>query len=240
VAECSLARIRSMKLSDEQATEIKRRWQAGGVRQTGLAAEYGVTQGTISMTVTGKLRSRPRTRNKPPQGLITAEGRTCTGSCGQFKAWSEFSPNPYAKLTRHQSACKLCRRGTTHDAEDSKLKARRYYLLNKYGITLEQYAWLSERQDHKCALCGQPEIIRRREDRHGIVRVVDLLGIDHDHSCERHGPAKACRACIRGLLCDDCNRLIGFAEKKPLVRVRFTDYLGSRPFLTEEVVRDGL
>lgn len=231
---CS-ARISNMKLRDDQVIEILQRLEAGGVYQAELAVEYAVSQATISNIVNGKRRTGVRGRNRPPAGRITDEGRECS-RCGKFKPWDEYSPNPYAKLTGHQSACKLCRNDTksavvASDLEAHRLRARTSYLARKYGITPEQYDQLSEQQEHKCALCLQPEVQRRREDRHGIVRVVDLLSIDHDHSCERHSPKKACVQCIRGLLCDDCNRLIGFAEAKPVVAARFSDYLALRPFM---------
>jgi hypothetical protein len=248
--------IRSMKLSDDQVAEIKQRLEGGeDVYQAELAVEYRCSQALISNIATGKRRAHVKSAGPASQGRIDAEGRECTGPCGLYKPWSEFSPNPRAKLTGHQSACKECRNGKSQEVvaaqrqgsyvrqrshpravEDHRLAVRSWYLRRKYGISLEQYAWLSERQDHKCALCGQPETARRRQDRHGIVRVVDLLGVDHDHSCKRHAPDKACIWCIRGLLCDDCNRLLGFAERKPAVAVRFVDYLGLRPLLGEGVV----
>jgi hypothetical protein len=240
-----------MKLSDEQVAEILRRWNAGGVYQHELAAEFGVSQALVSNIVTGKRRDYVKPTGPSPVGHIDENGRECS-RCHKYKPWGEFSPNLRAKRTGHQSACKVCRSGTSSEVreapqagtyarqrsqpqlvEDHRTAARRWYLKNKYGITLEQYAWLSDQQGHQCALCGQPETQRRRQDRHGIVRVVDHLGIDHDHSCERHAPDKACRWCIRGLLCDDCNRLLGFAERKPAVALRFADYTGLRPLLGE-------
>lgn len=247
----SLYVIRSVKLSDEQVSEVKRRLDDGDTDQYELALEFDVSQATISNIGTGKRRAHVKPAGQVPRGLVTAEGRECTGPCGQFKAWGEFSPNSHAKRTGHQSACKECRnrrkaaavarsprptsaiRRELPSPRDYRLAARAWYLKNKYGVTLEQYAWLSERQGHRCALCGEPETARRRQARDGVVRVVDLLGIDHDHTCERHTLDKACTWCIRGLLCDDCNRLLGFAERKPAVAVRFTDYLGLRPLLTE-------
>jgi hypothetical protein len=223
-----------MKLSDTQAAEIKELWDKGGIYQHELAVMFDVSQSAVSMIVNGKRRTGPRLRNVPPKGLITDKGRECS-HCGVFKDWGEYSPNPRAKLTGHQSACKVCRNGTAGQVravhvEDYRLARRGWYLRHKYGLTLEQYERLAEQQDHKCALCGQPETQRRRQDRHGVVRVVDYLGVDHDHSCERHGPDKACAWCIRSLLCDDCNRLVGFAEKTGQAW-RFADYLVQRPLL---------
>lgn len=226
--------ITSMKLSDHQVSEIMQQWAEGGVYQHELAAAYGVSQAQISNIVRGRRREHVKPPGPVATGLITDKGRECS-QCGKFKVWDEYSPNPRAKLTGHLSACKLCRNGSrpvsAEAVKDRRLAVRGWYLQRKYGITLEQYDWLAEQQGQVCALCGQPEVQRRRQDRHGIVRVVDYLGVDHDHSCERHVPDKACVWCIRGLLCDDCNRLLGFAESKPAVAARFVDYLVLRPLL---------
>lgn len=232
--------ITFMKLSDEQVAEVLRRWNEGGIHQHELAAEFRVSQALISNIITGKRREHVKQAGPAPAGRIDEEGRECS-RCHEYKPWEEFSPNPHARLTQRQSACKTCRNGmkavtVAADPEAHRLAAWSSYLLRKYGITPEQYAQLSERQGHKCALCLQPETQRRRTDRHGVVRVVDRLGVDHDHSCEYHLPTRACVRCIRGLLCDDCNRLLGFAEAKPAVAVRFSDYLGLRPLLGEGVV----
>jgi hypothetical protein len=64
----------------------------------------------------------------------------------------------------------------------------------KYGITYEEYERLFAEQGGRCAICGDtPE---RR------------LYVDHDHSC---CPGyKACGTCVRGLLCERCNKGLGF------------------------------
>lgn len=43
------------KLTDEQVRELRRRWEAGGVQQKQLAAEYGVSRGVVSEILSGKL-----------------------------------------------------------------------------------------------------------------------------------------------------------------------------------------
>lgn len=239
---CALSSINNMtKLTQDQAAEIKQRWQAGGVRQRALAAEYGVSQGTISHIVTGKSQYQPRGRNRPPKGLITDEGRECS-RCGVFKVWPEFSPHNQAKLTGHMSACKECRNKdrlteTTlkgyrrkRTPEERRIAARRAHLLSTFGITQEEYDWLKDQQGHVCVLCRQPEVKKTRKNRWATYYESDNFHVDHDHSCGRHPVKKACKKCIRGLLCNNCNWLIGLVEGKPLLEARFSDYLPSRPF----------
>jgi hypothetical protein len=239
--KCALSSINYMlKLTESQVAEIRERWQAGGVKQSALAAEYGVSQGLVSAIVQGKLHAKPRGQNKSPKGLITDEGRECS-RCGVFKLWSEYSPHNRAQLTGHMSACKECRnRDRTTETtlkgyrrkrspEERRAAARAAHLLWKFGITQEEYDRLLEAQGGVCALCRQPELKRRRQNRWGDCESVNFH-IDHDHSCGLHSAKKACKACIRGLLCNNCNWLIGLVEGKPLLESRFSDYLPSRPF----------
>jgi DNA-binding MarR family transcriptional regulator len=44
------------KLTNEQVTDIRQRYAAGGVTQYALAAEYGIDQGHVSAIVNGKKR----------------------------------------------------------------------------------------------------------------------------------------------------------------------------------------
>jgi hypothetical protein len=65
-------------------------------------------------------------------------------------------------------------------------------LREKFDLTLEQFEEMNNRQNGKCAICGNPET----QMRDGKVKT---LAVDH-----RHHPWK-----IRGLLCSDCNTGIG-------------------------------
>ncbi len=72
--------------------------------------------------------------------------------------------------------------------------------LKKFGFTPEEYYAKAEAQGNVCASCGSPE----RQVRDGVpVR----LSIDHDHSCCKD--QRSCGKCIRGLLCNNCNRALG-------------------------------
>ncbi len=65
-------------------------------------------------------------------------------------------------------------------------------LMRKYGMTTYDLADMATKQDHKCAICGNPETGTRG----GLVK---HLAVDHDHSTGK----------IRELLCDACNTGLG-------------------------------
>jgi len=83
-------------------------------------------------------------------------------------------------------------------------KYRRALLPRVYGITVEQYNEMLNRQQGTCAMCGELLI-----PGHGT-------HIDHNHSTKA----------IRGILCHTCNKAVGWVEKhQEKVRV----YLDARP-----------
>lgn len=67
-------------------------------------------------------------------------------------------------------------------------------LKKKYGITLEQYINLKEKQNNVCAICGKSETaFDKRQNK------LRDLSVDHCHTTGR----------VRGLLCSHCNHAIG-------------------------------
>lgn len=81
-------------------------------------------------------------------------------------------------------------------------------LRHRYNLTLEQYQELENKQGGRCAICGQ---------------TTDILCVDHDHAC---CPGyKSCGECIRGLLCQACNKAIAFLKDDPAVALSAADYL---------------
>ena len=74
--------------------------------------------------------------------------------------------------------------------------AVKYRLKKNYGLTPEQYAALLTKHNGGCWICG------KTSERN--------LHVDHDHSC--CDGEKSCGKCIRGLLCYNCNSLLGHAR----------------------------
>lgn len=86
-------------------------------------------------------------------------------------------------------------------------------LLKKYKMTLDDYQNLLDRQGGKCWICRCNPGDRGR----------DALAVDHDHKC---CPGEySCGECIRGLLCDPCNRALGMFLDDPDIVKRASAYL---------------
>jgi hypothetical protein len=153
---------------------------------------------------------------------IDIAGRECC-RCARYQSWTEFYPSRASRPGGREAICKLC------------YKARPRYVhrasqLLRFGITPEDFAWLFEKQGGVCALCFRAE--SRSDPR--WAETIWTLAVDHDHS--HCGGNKACKQCIRGLLCASCNTMLGRVEEagEPLV-LRFADYLRCRPFMLPPV-----
>jgi hypothetical protein len=74
--------------------------------------------------------------------------------------------------------------------ERMKAHYKAYDLKRNYNITIEDYNKLFEKQQGKCAICGKHQNELKRK-----------LAVDHNHITGE----------IRGLLCGNCNKILGFA-----------------------------
>lgn len=114
---------------------------------------------------------------------------------------------------RHSHRCKLCRSAAEkakHEADPTVRRDRN--LRANYGITLEQYNKMLADQGGVCWICSREPLENR------------ALAVDHDHSCCPGG--KSCGACLRKLLCENCNRGIGLFADDPIRLMRAAEYLG--------------
>ena len=72
-----------------------------------------------------------------------------------------------------------------------KQKARKAWLKQRFGLTLEEFNRAFADQEGRCAICGTHQ-----------TELSVSLHVDHDHVTGR----------IRGLLCGPCNRMLGMAK----------------------------
>lgn len=74
----------------------------------------------------------------------------------------------------------------------------------RHGLTAKQVAAMRHQQRGLCAVCHRP------------LPTVPL--VDHDHELARRHPHpvnRGCPYCVRGLLCNDCNLMLGYARDEP-------------------------
>ena len=103
--------------------------------------------------------------------------------------------------------CKVCQRSESLARHYRKAAAdptylRRKSLKQRYGMTLEAYEEMVEKQEGRCLICGE---------------LPPALFIDHDHATGK----------VRGLLCPRCNGALGVIETHPNLPGLFA-YLGAR------------
>ena len=113
--------------------------------------------------------------------------------CGEEKPLDEFHNDKRSKDGK-QPYCKACHHARSAvwnkaNPERAAENRRRGNLKRKYGMTLEEYDEMLESQGGCCASCGSPE--------------PGGSGTFHVDHCHDSGE-------IRGLLCSNCNRGLGY------------------------------
>lgn len=87
---------------------------------------------------------------------------------------------------------------------------RSKHLEEKYGITLDDYNEAFERQGGCCAICNSPGISLSMTG-----EGPKALAVDHDHHTDQ----------VRDLLCDHCNRGLGYFEDNPALLEAAAGYI---------------
>lgn len=129
--------------------------------------------------------------------------KTCR-ICGEDKPADQFNERVSRKGEHgHRNECRGCQsayRQARYEAnKDRWVEAN---LQRLYGISVEDYDRMYEAQEGRCAICGDEKDGREagtREDRY------ERLAVDHNHETGE----------VRGLLCQPCNRGLGFLRDDP-------------------------
>lgn len=129
--------------------------------------------------------------------------------CKIEKPLKEFTTSKKTK-DGHTCYCKKCHcKEVTDYYKKYPRKLKNHNLKKTYGITIEDYEKLFNKQKGVCAICGKVET---RICTQGMVQ---SLSVDHDHST----------GLIRGLLCDRCNKAIGLLYHDTDLLIKATKYL---------------
>ncbi len=117
------------------------------------------------------------------------------------KKWIKEHPKEFRKIQQKYMI-------TKGNKKKRGAKNRKYNLKKYFGLTIEQYDQMSEKQNHVCAICGKTETVKNQ---HGLLR----LSVDHNHTTDK----------IRGLLCSKCNFLLGHADEDIDILLNAIQYL---------------
>jgi len=137
-------------------------------------------------------------------------------SAAAQRAWRAKNPervrayNAARHGQRHDYNSQWCRQNP--DRVYAKERRRR---LKRYGLTIEDYDRMIIEQDGKCAMCRQPPRERQTVDGRRYAQ----LDVDHNHSTQK----------VRGLLCYNCNAVLGQARDSVELLTAAINYLESRP-----------
>jgi len=107
------------------------------------------------------------------------------------------------KKYREKNKEKLKEQGKERRKADYNRYMNKFYQ-EKYGITIEEYNSLFEQQNGCCAICEIHQTQLRRK-----------LCVDHNHINGK----------IRGLLCDTCNRVLGYLDDNKDILYKAFKYL---------------
>lgn len=131
--------------------------------------------------------------------------------CKADKELEEFTRNSRnAAMNYRNGVCKVCKNKRLR--EQNKLNPRQrknIKLKNVYGITIEDYEKLLDKQKNVCAICEKPESTKHN------LGMVKQLAVDHCHKTGK----------VRGLLCSHCNTALGKFYDNEDYLIAATEYL---------------
>lgn len=124
--------------------------------------------------------------------------------------WCLECNRAYHKKRNKDPRIKRANRKRNKKYNAANKEQRKLYMLQwQHGLDEERYLALLKKQNNKCAICGEKT----------------KLVVDHDHSCCGY-KERGCGKCIRGLLCDNCNKRLGKYESDPhFFKVAAPEYL---------------
>lgn len=147
---------------------------------------------------------RKSSMSSPRLGDITAS------TCGYVNPRKRYVRR-FERYRDGKRLCSRCRQYLEYPADfygDSW--CRLCHQLRKYNIDRNDYERTLAEQDGVCAICRSADPKANK----GSSRFV----VDHDHSC--CPPLTSCGDCVRWLLCNPCNVMIGAAQDDPIILER--------------------
>jgi hypothetical protein len=138
-----------------------------------------------------------------------------------------FFPNSYEELEQtfikdksmsdgYGSLCKKCRNKRQNISNEKRRdyirKRQRRQQILSYNISVEKYEEILKNQNNCCPIC-----------KNSLNQEKKYPSIDHDHSCCEG--KKSCGKCVRGVICNRCNTMLGMAKDDTIVLENAIKYL---------------
>ena len=146
--------------------------------------------------------------------LLTLSFKRCP-CCGQVKPTTEFTRRKLSSgRWGFQAYCRKCDNERAREYRRNNLEKRKILErkadIKKYGLKIEDLDRMVKKQDYKCAICSEDLVLfGESKDKNKIAHV------DHNHDTGE----------VRGLLCDKCNRGLGYFRDNPEYLLSAISYL---------------
>lgn len=219
--------------------------------QTTAQQRYRQTEGGRQKHREAERRRQARLRGEDVPKLLQNGEKTHCGSCGvpyddgntywyegsrrcqnchrnQVKAAYTADPEPARQRSRArhveygEELNQAARERRAADPESFREQERARYAASprkrdgikhhRHGMTSDEWLDMLEAQQGCCYLCGRD-----------LGEVTKHIHLDHDHRC--CPPSKSCHKCRRGLACNKCNVIAGWARDDPELLRKIADNL---------------
>ena len=140
----------------------------------------------------------PLTAESPNAVRTTFDCKRCGATCETIttKGSGKFALCPSCAADAAVDRAKRkneVRKAKWHSDPERRANQRAIELRSKYGLAVERYDEMLAQQDGLCAICGKPP-------KPDGTRAASRLHVDHDHETGQ----------VRRLLCNNCNRALGY------------------------------
>lgn len=145
----------------------------------------------------------------------TEAGRVCS-VCSEFKVWGQFSWKQSKRYKeskqihqRKQPKCKMCaqRETTTWRESQTTDRLKDLYYKRTYSLSLKEFNQKFIAQNGQCLLCKRDLSLEGNSGNRAVV--------DHCHT----------KGTIRGILCNECNRGLGYFKDSIATLLNAAKYL---------------
>ena len=134
-------------------------------------------------------------------GLKTTKKKKCI-ICREIKKLTDFYK--YDE-NNHRNICIFCfLENQKEQHQKDPIRKREYILKNRYKLTIEDFNQMLNNQNRRCKICGTK-----------TPRGKGAFHVDHNHKTNE----------IRGLLCNNCNRGLGYFNDNSFILFSAINYL---------------